>query len=46
MTAIQYQIAILIAIFSGTAVTVTAAILLTLRSAFTPAGTLDPSIFR
>ena len=46
MTAIQYQIAILIAIFSGTALTVTAAILLTLRSAFTPAGTLDPSIFR
>ncbi|NLG35368.1 MAG: ABC transporter permease [Lentisphaerae bacterium] len=46
LVAIQYQIAILLAIFCGTAVTVTAAILLTLRSAFTPAGTLDPSIFR
>lgn len=46
MTAIQYQIAILLAIFCGTALTVVAAILLTLRSAFTPAGTLDPAIFR
>lgn len=45
-TAIRYQIAIMIAIFCGTAVTVVAAILLTLRSAFTPAGTLDPAIFR
>jgi putative ABC transport system permease protein len=46
LVAIQYQIAILIAIFCGTSITVVAAILLTLRSAFTPAGTLDPSIFR
>ena len=45
-TAIRYQIAIMIAIFCGTAVTVVSAILLTLRSAFTPAGTLDPTIFR
>ena len=45
-TAIRYQIAIMIAIFCGTAVTVVAAILLTLRSAFTPSGTLDPAIFR
>lgn len=44
--AIRYQIAIMIAIFCGTAVTVVAAILLTLRSAFTPYGTLDPTIFR
>lgn len=46
LVAIQYQIAIMIAIFCGTAVTVVAAILLTLRSAFTPYGTLDPAIFR
>lgn len=46
MVAIQYQIAIIIAIFCGTAVTVVAAILLTLRSAFTASGTLDSSIFR
>jgi len=46
LVAIQYQIAIMIAIFCGTAITVVAAILLTLRSAFAPAGTLDPHIFR
>ena len=46
MVAIQYQIAIMVAIFCGTTVTVVAAILLTLRSAFSPSGTLDPSIFR
>jgi len=46
MLAIQYQIAIMIAIFCGTAVTVVAVLLLTLRSAFTPYGTLDPAIFR
>ncbi len=44
--AIRYQIAILIAIFCGTAVTVVGAILLTLRAAFKPSGVLDPSIFR
>jgi hypothetical protein len=36
----------MIAIFCGTAVTVVAVLLLTLRSAFTPYGTLDPAIFR
>ncbi|NCA82222.1 MAG: ABC transporter permease [Opitutae bacterium] len=46
LVAIQYQIAIMIAIFCGTAITVVAVLLLTLRSAFTPYGTLDPSIFR
>ena len=46
LVAIQYQIAIMIAIFCGTAVTVVAAITLTLRSAFSPYGTLDPAIFR
>jgi putative ABC transport system permease protein len=46
LVAIQYQIAIMIAIFCGTAVTVVAVLLLTLRSAFTPYGTLDPAIFR
>ncbi|MDD2239688.1 MAG: ABC transporter permease [Kiritimatiellae bacterium] len=46
MVAIQYQIAIMIAIFCGTAVTVVAVLLLTLRSAFTPSGILDLTIFR
>jgi len=36
----------MIAIFCGTAVTVVAVLLLTLRSTFTPYGTLDPAIFR
>jgi putative ABC transport system permease protein len=44
--AIEYQIAIMLAIFCGTAITVLAAILLTLRSAFSPAGILDTSLFR
>ena len=43
--AIKYQIAIMIAIFSGTAITVSSAILLTLRESFTPFGTLDQGIF-
>lgn len=46
MIAIRYQIAIMLAIFCGTAVTVVSAILLTLRTAFTGYGTLDPAIFR
>ena len=46
LVAIQYQIAIMIAIFCGTTITVVAVLLLTLRSAFTPYGILDPSIFR
>lgn len=46
MTAIKYQIAIMIAIFSGTAVTVVLAIRLTMRSAFDHYGLLKVSIFR
>ncbi len=46
VTAIKYQIAIMIAIFSGTAVTVALGIRLTTRSSFTPYGLLDPSIFQ
>ena len=46
MTAIKYQIAIMIAIFSGTAITVVVAILLTMKSSFTSYGMLDKSIFR
>jgi len=44
-TAIKYQIAIMISIFSGTAITVALAIRLTTRSSFTPYGTLDPATF-
>jgi len=46
MTAIKYQIAIMIAIFSGTAITVALAIWLTMKSSFTAYGTLDTSIFK
>lgn len=46
MTAVIYQIAIMIAIFSGTALTVLLAILLSLRSSFDPYGNLDERIFR
>jgi len=46
MTAIKYQIAIMIAILSGTAITVTLAIWLTMRSSFTPYGMLDRGIFK
>lgn len=46
LTAIKYQIAIMIAIFSGTAVTVYLAIWLTLRSSFNAYGVLDRGIFR
>ena len=45
MTAIKYQIAIMIAIFSGTAVTVTLGIRLTMRSAFNHYGVLKESVF-
>ncbi|HOH28306.1 MAG TPA: ABC transporter permease [Candidatus Hydrogenedentes bacterium] len=45
-TAIKYQIAIMLAIFSGTAITVTAAVYLTLYKSFTPFGLLDKEIFR
>ncbi len=46
MTAIKYQIAIMIAIFSGTAITVTMAIRLTMRNSFTPFGVLDRTVFK
>jgi len=45
MTAIKYQIAIMIAILSGTAITVMLAILLTMRQSFTRYGVLDATIF-
>lgn len=45
-TAIKYQIAIMLAIFSGTAITVTAAIYLTLHNSFNAYGILDRAIFR
>jgi putative ABC transport system permease protein len=46
MTAIKYQIAIMTAILTGTAVTVWLAIVLTLRSSFTAYGLLDLKIFK
>ncbi len=46
MTAIKYQIAIMIAIFSGTAITVALAIWLTMKSSFTAYGVLDCQIFK
>jgi putative ABC transport system permease protein len=45
MVAIKYQIAIMIAIFSGTAITVSMALWLTMRQCFSRWGTLDRSIF-
>lgn len=45
MVAIKYQIAIMIAIFSGTALTVSLALWLTSRRCFSRWGTLDPEIF-
>ncbi len=45
MKAIKYQIAIMIAIFSGTAITVALGISLTLYSSFNPYGILDKTIF-
>lgn len=46
MTAIKYQIAIMIAIVAGTAITVALAIRLTMHSSFTSFGVLDPKIFK
>ena len=46
MTAIKYQIAIMIAILAGTAITVALGIWLTTRQTFTAYGTLDHSIFK
>jgi len=45
MTAILYQIAIMLAILAGTAITVTAAIWLGIRRSFTGFGLLDGEIF-
>lgn len=46
MTAIKYQILIMLAIFSGTAITVVLAVLLASRTCFTSYGVLDRSVFR
>ena len=46
LTAISYQIAIMIAIFSGTTLTVFLALRLTLRRSFNSYGLLDPDVFR
>ena len=46
MLAIKYQIGIMIAIFTGTAITVPTAVLLTLRRSFSGYGVLRPHIFR
>ncbi len=46
MTAIKYQIAIMIAIFSGTAITVVLPILMTIKGGFTPFGILDRHAFK
>ncbi len=45
MTAIKYQIAIMIAIYTGTAITVSMVIALTIRTSFTRYGILDRSIY-
>ena len=46
MTAIKYQIAIMLAILSGTTITVFLAIWFSMRSSFNAYGTLDQRIFR
>lgn len=46
MTAIFYQIAIMIAIFTGTSITVLLGIQLCRKAGFTHCGTLNPAIFR
>ncbi len=45
-TAIKYQIAIMIAIFTGTAITVVLAIFMSVKVSFTPYGTLDTEVFQ
>ncbi len=45
MTAIKYQIAVMIAIFSGTAITVPLVIWLTMKGSFNGGGVLDRGIF-
>ena len=44
LTAIKYQIAIMIAIFTGTAIAVPCGILLTLKKGFLPAGPMDRDV--
>jgi putative ABC transport system permease protein len=44
--AIKYQIAIMISIFSGTAITLALGLWLTAKTSFTPFGPLDRTIFR
>jgi putative ABC transport system permease protein len=44
--AIKYQIAIMISIFSGTAITLALGLWLTSKTSFTPQGLLDRTIFR
>ncbi|MBW1730885.1 MAG: ABC transporter permease [Deltaproteobacteria bacterium] len=46
VTAIKYQIAIMIAIFTGTAITVVLAIIMTIKTSFTSYGVLDSNCFR
>lgn len=45
MVAIKYQIAIMIAIFSGTVITVFSALHLSMRNNFLAGGNLDPGVF-
>jgi putative ABC transport system permease protein len=45
MLAIEYQIGIMIAIFTGTAITMPLAVLLSLHRSFSPYGTLRSHIF-
>jgi len=46
MSAVKYQMVIMLAIFSGTALTLVLALRLALRTAFTAYGLLDESVFR
>jgi putative ABC transport system permease protein len=46
VVAIKYQIAIMIAIFTGTTITVILGIILTIKRSFTKFGVLDPSVFK
>lgn len=46
MLTIKYQIAIMIAIFCGTSITVFLAIWLTAKSSFTAYGVLDRNVFK
>lgn len=46
VVAIKYQIAIMIAIFTGTTITVILGIILTIKRSFTKFGVLDPTIFK